>query len=72
MNHEISNFSGFGHPAARSVHPSQIQCLQNDVLALGKTRPPVLQVGSKKFCRESDFIRFLEAGGKAQPEEHVQ
>lgn len=33
---------------------------------------PVLQVGSKKFCRESDFIRFLEAGGKAQPEEHVQ
>ena len=24
---------------------------------------PVLQVGAKKFCRESDFVRFLQAGG---------
>ena len=25
---------------------------------------PTLQVGSKIFCRESDFVSFLESGGK--------
>lgn len=30
---------------------------------------PVSQVGAKLFCRESDFVRFLEAGGKPKQEE---
>jgi hypothetical protein len=30
---------------------------------------PTSQVGAKVFCRESDFVRFLEAGGKPQQEE---
>lgn len=29
---------------------------------------PTSQVGAKVFCRESDFVRFLEAGGKPQPQ----
>lgn len=30
---------------------------------------PTSQVGAKVFCRESDFVRFLEAGGKPLAQE---
>lgn len=30
---------------------------------------PVSQVGAKIFCRESDFVRFLEAGGNPPGQE---
>lgn len=30
---------------------------------------PTSQVVAKVFCRESDFVRFVEAGGKPQPQE---
>jgi hypothetical protein len=34
---------------------------------------PVSQVGAKIFCRESDFVRFLESGGNsAQQQELTQ
>jgi len=29
----------------------------------------VLQVGQKQFVTESEFLRFLESGGKPQPQE---
>ena len=30
---------------------------------------PTSQVGAKIFCRESDFVKWLESGGKPQQEE---
>jgi hypothetical protein len=30
---------------------------------------PVVQVGAKKFARESDFVAFLESGGKPRASE---
>lgn len=30
---------------------------------------PTSQVGAKIFCRESDFVKWLESGGKPQPKE---
>lgn len=30
---------------------------------------PTSQVGAKVFCRESDFVKWLESGRKPQPKE---
>lgn len=29
---------------------------------------PTSQIGSKIFCRESEFVKWLESGGKPQPQ----